>query len=173
MVTRRAGLSGQIRVNSALKPKDFIQEVFANPVLRQANEDALLLEAEYLQANTPIGATGELKASWDVLPPTKSAVGLSLESAIVNEAENALFRGAGRGPGKSPPIEPIRRWAALRLGDPALAYAVARKIAREGTNRWQSGTNWIGLRNDGSVIPGGRVDTMQMRIENFIQQALR
>lgn len=32
-----------------------------------------------------------------------------------------------------PPIEPLKKWARLRLGDEQIAYAVQRKIAKEGT----------------------------------------
>lgn len=39
---------------------------------------------------------------------------------------------AGRAPGSFPPIEPLKRWAHLVLGDERLAYPVARAIARRG-----------------------------------------
>lgn len=40
----------------------------------------------------------------------------------------------GRGPGKMPPIEPLRLWAARVIGDADAAYPIARKIANEGTD---------------------------------------
>ena len=35
------------------------------------------------------------------------------------------------------PIEPLKEWARLKLGDERAAYAVQKKIAREGTERHQ------------------------------------
>jgi hypothetical protein len=41
----------------------------------------------------------------------------------------------GRKPGRMPPMDQLRRWASLKLGNPNLAYAVAKKIARVGTRK--------------------------------------
>lgn len=43
----------------------------------------------------------------------------------------------GRGPGKQPRTEDLRRWAGLKLGNPKLAYVVARKIAKFGTRKYK------------------------------------
>lgn len=45
----------------------------------------------------------------------------------------------GRGPGKPPPVRGLKRWAAIKLGDPKLAYAVAKSIARRGTKKFRMG----------------------------------
>jgi hypothetical protein len=39
----------------------------------------------------------------------------------------------GRKPGNPPPVEQLRRWARLKLGNENLAYMVARKIGQKGT----------------------------------------
>lgn len=44
----------------------------------------------------------------------------------------------GRRPGSQPPTEALRRWARLKLGDENAAYAVARKIAAQGTRKHQT-----------------------------------
>ncbi len=40
----------------------------------------------------------------------------------------------GRGPGKRPPIDPIKEWLRLRGLDEGLAYPISAKIGAEGTN---------------------------------------
>jgi len=55
--------------------------------------------------------------------------------------DTSRFTDQGRGPGKRPPIEPIRVWVLAKglTNDPqeagGIAFAVARKIGREGTNK--------------------------------------
>lgn len=39
----------------------------------------------------------------------------------------------GRKAGKMPPVAPIERWAALKLGAPGAGFVIARKIGRKGT----------------------------------------
>lgn len=39
----------------------------------------------------------------------------------------------GRRPGKFPPVAPLERWAAIKLGKPGLGFVVARKIKEKGT----------------------------------------
>jgi len=58
---------------------------------------------------------------------------------IIEGKARALFLEFGRRPGTFPPIAPIRAWAIRKLGvseDEAdgVAYLIARKIAREGTD---------------------------------------
>ena len=47
----------------------------------------------------------------------------------------------GRGPGRQPRTEALRRWASMKLGNPDLAFVIARKIAREGTQKFRTGRN--------------------------------
>lgn len=56
------------------------------------------------------------------------------EKGIVAVGE--LYGGAvefGRKAGKRPPVAPIERWAAVKLGAPGAGFAIARKIGRVGT----------------------------------------
>lgn len=39
----------------------------------------------------------------------------------------------GRRPGKMPPVAPLERWAAVKLGQPGAGFVIARKIGRVGT----------------------------------------
>lgn len=62
----------------------------------------------------------------------------------------ALTMEKGRRPGSFPPLEPIRRWCHLVLGDSRLAFVVARKIAREGIQgrfyfwrTWRKNREWV------------------------------
>ena len=52
-------------------------------------------------------------------------------------AEAALE--TGRKPGKAPPYKALEMWAQRKLGDKKLAFVVARKIAREGTQKHKRG----------------------------------
>lgn len=56
----------------------------------------------------------------------------------------------GRRPGSWPPLEPLRRWCYLVLGDAELAYQVARKIFQRGiepramfAQAWRKDKEWI------------------------------
>jgi len=60
----------------------------------------------------------------------------SVEVYSVGYGEIALETGRGAGP---VPIEPLKRWARLKLGDERLAYAVAKTIAKKGTRKYRRG----------------------------------
>lgn len=49
----------------------------------------------------------------------------------------------GRAPGRIPPVDALKRWALLKLGDENLAWAIAKKIEREGTERYKSKDNLL------------------------------
>jgi hypothetical protein len=152
------------RLSKALAVK-----VSNNKEMRQRIDDFLLDEAEYYQSNSPIGATGELKESWEVIPSRKASNTYSyLTFAVINNASRSANRIGGREPGKMPPIEPIAAWAAIVLGDAGAAYPVAKKIAREGTDRYKAGTNWVGIDYLGNSIPDGRIDTFKDRLVKYI-----
>lgn len=63
----------------------------------------------------------------------------------------------GREPGKRPPIEPLKRWAMAKFGYDekralGVAFAVANKIAKEGTSWYQKGgTDLIEVLNSDEV----------------------
>lgn len=50
-----------------------------------------------------------------------------------HQVNYAPFVEKGRGPGRMPPIEPLRLWALRVIGDPDAAYPIAKKIAERGT----------------------------------------
>ena len=106
------------------------------------------------QQNTPVGATGDLKRGWDI--QDKSLASNVHQVTISNVADNALYRIAGRGPGRMPPHEPIYRWA-VKKGIEDKTYVIRRAIARKGTRRWIEKKNWVGINNDGSFISNGRL----------------
>lgn len=54
----------------------------------------------------------------------------------------------GRAPGGMPPIDPLKRWVQAKLGvggkeGESIAWAVAKKIEKEGTNIYPEGTDLI------------------------------
>jgi len=88
---------------------------------------------EFLQQEAKeISTTGELHASI-----TAKTIGDKTEIWGSNYATAALE--TGRAKGKMPPIGALKRWARLKLGDENLAFAVAKKIAKEGTKKHQTG----------------------------------
>ena len=99
-------------------------------------DDELLKAVEDLQRNSPVGVTQELKNSWEIS-------GASIQQgevicSITNTASNALNRLEGRKPGRQPPSSALEEWVSKKLGVSgkrlkSVAFLVARKIGREGT----------------------------------------
>ena len=109
-------------------------------------DDELLDLGELIERGSPKGVSGtgsSLSSSWDIKPATISANGIS--ASVLNPLPFALERLAGRGPGKQPPVDNLRRWAQARGISP---YAVAKKIGREGTERYKRGKDGNLLRID-------------------------
>ena len=52
---------------------------------------------------------------------------------VFNDVPYAKWAEAGRGPGKRPPIEPLKAWAQLKLGNANAAWGIATNIAKRGT----------------------------------------
>lgn len=155
------------RLSSELEKK-----IADNKTLRDKIDDFLLEETQYYQENSPVGATKELIASWDITPAKKQSNLFSyVRFSIKNESDRSVNRIGGREPGKIPPIEPIAAWAAAVLGDVNAAYPIAKKIAKEGTQRYRNGENWVGSDYKGNVIPGGRIDTFAQRLVQYINES--
>jgi len=84
-------------------------------------------------------ATGKSINGW-VITLTRTKLGLATTGVITNTATYVNEMLFGRGPGKAPPVEAIRKWIQAKgvqsstysLRD--LSYLIARKIGREGTN---------------------------------------
>jgi len=123
---------------------DGILNTTINKAYRYALDRALLEYKNWLETNSPRGATGELAASWQVKVSRKARNELFADGSIVNTADNAYNRIVGRAPGKAFSFEEgsaLQRWCAA-VGIPP--YVVMRKIANDGTRRWRSGKNILG-----------------------------
>lgn len=91
--------------------------------------DAALQAVVDLEKSSPVGVTKQLRSGWQI---DAASDGKDTIVSIVNTASVPLFRLEGRKAGRMPPIEAIRAWAESKGIPP---YLVARKIAREGTDR--------------------------------------
>lgn len=137
-----------------------------NEVFDSATLDLL----DQLQRESPEGATGELKAGWDIVESRRRPNSFEVGITIANSAPGSEFRIAGRGPGKFPPIAPIQAWVETRLSvgsvkeARSVAFLIARGIARKGTKRWRDRSNWVGIDNRGKPYPGGAIDQCRKRI---------
>lgn len=144
--------------------------------IRAAFDDELLDIADELQRTSPVGATGELKAGWDVIPTQKVRGLLDVKASIVNNADAAGNRIFGRGPGKFPPISPIQDWVEAKLNVPdekkakAVAFLVARKIAAVGTLTYVTKKNFAGLNADGSFQADSPLAKAEARIQKRLSQ---
>lgn len=133
-MTIRLDLIESAPIDSALRDK-----------FKSAFDTAMIDLAIHLQQSSPRGVSSgrnSLAGGWDVIPAKKRR-GLIPEviGQVVNTSTDAEFRVRGRGPGRFPPYEKgsnLEKWAQA-AGIPA--YLVARKIAREGTDRWKKRDN--------------------------------
>lgn len=155
--------------NIRINKKELTRELVSNRKYRAA----IRLSTEYVEQKlidkSPTGASGKFIASWE------HSYTIDQTTNIVwrNTSQGALFRNAGRGPGKPPlgadSFERIQKWVVFRGMPVSSAWGVAVKIGREGTERWKDGTNAIGIDNKNQVIPGGYADVQLLRdfIEKF------
>lgn len=76
----------------------------------------------------------------------------------------------GREPGKRPPISPLERWASAKFGvsgreATSMAFAVATKIAKEGTGWYQKGgSDLLEVLDDPQVV-----DTFYSEIGSYLR----
>ena len=137
-------------------------DAFRQKVATAINEELIKAAIELEQAS-PIGASGKLTQSWDIIPATVN----NLKGEITNKAPNAFFRIVGRGPGKFVPWRKgslLEKWARLK-GIPA--YVVSRKIAEEGTERFKQGASGNILKADpltGKLTPASPIKKAERRI---------
>ena len=109
-------------------------------------EDIAIDLVEELERESPKGATGDLRSCWNLLPGDDYVF-----PRIINDAENAYFRIVGRDAGRPPPKKPIEDWVRekLRISNPSelksVTYLVRRKIANEGTQRYRTKDNILGI----------------------------
>lgn len=132
----------------------------------------IIVDEEFLEAtinlekNSPVGVTGDLKRGWEVKPT--AFVNGEFLVRIINDTPFSLNRLEGRKAGKAPPSSALESWVALKLRVPPkevkrVAFLVARKIGREGTNR--SKRNFREFNPvDGQPAKNGSVDRAIKRI---------
>lgn len=100
------------------------------PIIQQAMDKGTRLVRDRIRStivDKGITFQGSLGRSTSVVEATadRGVVGVGEKYGVVVEM--------GRRPGKFPPVAPIERWAALKLGTPGVGFLIARKIARQGT----------------------------------------
>lgn len=64
---------------------------------------------------------------------------------INNTAPNSYYRIVGRAAGKMPPVKKLAAWAKRKGLPESAGYAVAKLIAKQGTARYRSGQNVVGI----------------------------
>ena len=125
-----------------------IEAALVGGMRRTAQFGAAAVARSEAQASPRPYATGQYHRSWAWKPRPDGAV-------LGNSSKQSYWVEAGRKPGKQPPVVPLVEWVrvkrlAKRRGagtrkkrqsrtavERAIAFAVARKIAREGTKpRW-------------------------------------
>jgi hypothetical protein len=119
--------------------------------IKKAVESAILDIAEQYQRDSPVGATGLLKSSWDVevFGDNNSITGI-----ISNTATSSKYRGLGRDKGGFPPLSPLVQWVKAKIEPDekkakAIAFLIGRKIANEGTDRYKKNENPFMLERTG------------------------
>lgn len=142
-----------------------------NEIFNKHSLDAV----DELQRNSPVGATGELKSGWDIIPARRRSSSFEVAINISNTAPNAINRIVGRGPGKFPPEAPVLAWVQKVIKPEArkakgIAFVIRRKIAREGTKRWKAKQNFAGLDLKGRPLPGSPIAKAEARIAAELNQ---
>lgn len=140
--------------------------------------DGVLDVVSELQRQSYEGATGELKAGWDFSAPRKEVVGTMVAVNIYNHADHAFNRIVGSPPNTIVPLPPLTDWVQMKIEPDykkarRIAFLIGRKIARVGTDRWQSGENFAGLNKDGTIKQGSLLDKAQSTIANKIFSQVR
>lgn len=112
-------------------------------------------------------AFGGIRNGWE---RTSSGNGFDVEYVIENKEDYSFFGIVGRGPGKKPPIAPLKRWSRLKGMSP---YAVQKSIADKGTQRWRDNLNAIGWDRTTSMFRGSSpVRIAQKKILQDVENGL-
>jgi len=80
-----------------------------------------------LKEESPVGATGDLRRSWQIFVTEDNVVYLG------SRIHYAMYIWKGTPP-HTPPFEPIETWARRVIGDESAAGGVWQKIRQEGTD---------------------------------------
>lgn len=90
---------------------------------------------EQVAVRTPVGATGNLRSAWGVVPPQLSGEGVII-GQVVNPSSYGPYADDGRAAGRMPPVNAIELWVKRVIGDAdsnSIAWAIAKHIAANGT----------------------------------------
>lgn len=115
---------------------------------------ALFDTVEEIKRQSYVGATNQLRSGWDYTNPVVYSDRIT--ASITNDSQRVINRIAGRSPGKQPPVDPIEQWVKKKLKIPsnqarAIAFAISKKIGREGTERFKSQENFVGIDLNGNL----------------------
>ena len=163
-------IKGNLRLKVNVNP-GYLSSRLLKSKIYDTYTSALLDLAQEFQENSSVGATRQLKESWDVQnTPKRVAWGFEVKSNIINTSERAVNRIAGRPPGAPPPVQPLQEWVIAKGIETnpkkarGVAFAIRRKIMNEGTERYKERENWVGIDNKGKRIPGGRLEQAEKEI---------
>lgn len=78
-------------------------------------------------------ASGQLRGSIKVTQQRAGGGRFTRGFTVVADVPYSLWVERGRGPGRMPPVDAIRRWTVHKGIDPSAAFPIARKIGRVGT----------------------------------------
>ena len=76
---------------------------------------------------------------------------------VIKGMDYTFYLANGRAPGKRPPIQPLVEWVGYKFGitgkeAKSMAFAVATKIAKEGTDYYPNGTDLVEVLQSQEVI---------------------
>lgn len=114
----------QVILNLSNIEKAIVNEIVAGS---QAVQAQTIIDARVI---CPTGVTGTLAQS--IQPGAITVTDDSVEAIVEANADYASYVEFGTRP-HFPPIDALKDWAEKFLGDPKLAFVVARAIARNGT----------------------------------------
>jgi hypothetical protein len=128
---------------------------------------------DYLTEASPVGATGDLKLSWDYVEPRRERGQTSIRVIVTNKSQNAIYRVVGRGAGGMPPYQPIADWVIAKGIPLAAVYPIRRAIARRGTLRYRRQENFAGINPDGSLKPDSPIRLKEKEIADRIAERFK
>jgi hypothetical protein len=148
-----------------------LTQIFQQEITKAFNE-AIQEGVNKVRAETTMD-TGDLRNGYRL---NKTVLkGGEFSGQLQNTTPNSLYRERGRGPGRMPPFGPgseLNKWA-RRKG--IVAFLVARKIAKQGTERWRKNQNALGIDrsstvNDIKVKQGGIAASIAPKIVDTIRK---
>lgn len=127
-----------IKVDYGALPAELVREFLHAHIVNVAAAQAINFAGPYVQRklseNTPVGATGKARQSV-IFEPARPAGFREVVGFVTYAAPASLYIGFANDGTRAhfPPITPLSYWAARKLGDARLGWAIARHIARFGT----------------------------------------